>query len=72
MSWVDDDHWDNHVTEPDKTPRYLYIEDGILAEEQSNGSWWVINGQWDGHIDENGDFICDYTGDGICSAELKG
>ena len=58
-----DDYEEGYYTDHDKTPRHLYIKDGIIAREQEEGSWWVINGHWDGHIDENGEFICDYTGD---------
>ena len=56
-----DDYEEGYYTDHDKTPRHLYIKDGIIAREQEEGSWWVINGHWDGHIDENGEFICDYT-----------
>ena len=48
--------------EPEKSARHLFIEDAIIAEEQSDGTWNVINGAWDGHIDKNGDFICDFNG----------
>ena len=60
---IGNDYEEGYYTEPDKTPRHLYIEGGIIAREQGDNIWWVINGHWDGHIDENGEFICDYTGD---------
>ena len=55
------DDYDGYDDEPYKTPRHLFIEDSIIAEEQEDGQWWVINGHWYGHIDEYGEFICDYT-----------
>jgi hypothetical protein len=55
-----DDYEEGYHTEPDKTPRHLYIEDDIVAREQSDNSWWVINGAWEGHIEE-GEFVCDYN-----------
>lgn len=57
-----DDYKEGYYGESDKTPRHLYIEDGIIAREQEGGSWWVINGAWEGRIDENGEFICDFNG----------
>ena len=60
----DDDYEEGYYTEPDKTPRHLYIEGDIVAREQEDNSWWVINGHWEGHIDENGEFICDFTNKG--------
>ena len=62
---IGNDCEDGYYTEPDKTPRHLYIEDGIIAREQSDNSWWVVNGAWEGHIDESGEFICNYDG-GSC------
>ena len=57
----DDDYEEGYYTEPDKTPRHLYIKDGIIAREQGDNSWWVINGHWVGHINEIGEFVCDYN-----------
>lgn len=55
------DYEEGYYTEPDKTPRHLYIEDHIIAREQEDDIWWVVNGAWEGHIDGNGEFICDFT-----------
>ena len=57
----DFDYDEGYYVDHDKTPRHLYIKDGIIAREQDHNSWWVINGAWEGHIDENGEFICDFN-----------
>ena len=54
----DDDEYESS----EDSNRWLYISEDqgceIIARDQGDGGWWVENGQWEGHIDENGDFIC--------------
>ena len=57
----DFDYDEGYYTDHDKTPRHLYIKDDIIAREQGDNSWWVIDGAWEGHIDEDGEFICNST-----------
>lgn len=57
-----DDGYDDDYESPEDSNRWLYIGNDqaceIIARDQGDGGWWVENGQWEGHIDENGDFIC--------------
>ena len=64
MPWIFDgfDYDDVEEEEESKPTEWLYIKEDIIATKQSDGSWWVENGHWEGHINDDGYFVCNMNG----------
>lgn len=63
---LDEEEWHDNIVdinnEVEESEKWLYIENDIIARRQTDGQYWVENGAWEGHINKDGNFICNASG----------